>query len=402
MNYGVSEVGDQLNINLQTSKSREGLTYLVVMLGLLFLFFLPFRNSFVVIDPASVTIARLLGAVFGVLWLFKIVVFKEQILIHRFHLLFIVFVGWTLSSTLWATDPALSISHSFRLITVALMLVAIWDTFLKIRSPTIGLQILVAGLYVMVLSTTYEFLTTDGVIRAAGLGYNPNELGTTVMIGIPIAYYLAINPILDRTALKVLNGLYIPLGLLTVFATGSRGSAIAVTVVTVALVVTTVYMYDIRRVAIVGLLVLVGLVPFRTHLLPEPAINRIRNIPTMLLEGAAGNRTEIWLAGLELVQLNPVLGVGANNFSVHVGWTAHSTFLNVQAELGLLGSTIFILLVGLAVRYLTLYKDDCNLLLIFLIGWMTAAVFNTLDFITIFITLVLIMAEYSSNTTIRE
>lgn len=369
----------------------------LLTLTMLFLFVLPFRNAFVVFEPLGLTIGWVLGACFGVLWASLFVIKSKPLYLDYFHIIFLLFAAWNVVSILWATNPVLTISHSIRLLLLLLILVAIWNTFSDIGDPRGGLQALLLGMYVLIISTIYTSLTAEGVVRAAGLSYNQNELGILVMLGIPIAYYLFTNPLLDSTALSLFNAMYIPGAVFTVLATGSRGAAISMAAVLG--VISVVIMIEFRTKRITLFAVLLGLlaIPFRDALLPDPAVNRILRIPEMMREGDAGNRTEIWLSGIEVVSDNLVLGVGAANFIEYVGLMAHNTYLTVYAELGILGIVLYLTMIWAILRYESMSKDTGYLLFIFLIGWLSTAIFNDLDFITIFVIASLIMLEYDKE-----
>jgi O-antigen ligase len=53
---------------------------------------------------------------------------------------------------------------------------------------------------------------------------------------------------------------------------------------------------------------------------------------------------EAWASGLEMFKSSPLYGVGFNNFADIFGITAHNSFVLCLAELGLLGSTLWMAL----------------------------------------------------------
>ena len=56
------------------------------------------------------------------------------------------------------------------------------------------------------------------------------------------------------------------------------------------------------------------------------------------------DRLEAWASGLEMFKSSPLYGVGFNNFADIFGITAHNSFVLCLAELGLLGSTLWMAL----------------------------------------------------------
>jgi len=59
-------------------------------------------------------------------------------------------------------------------------------------------------------------------------------------------------------------------------------------------------------------------------------------------EASAMGRLWAWWDGLEMLKANPFFGVGSNNFLEHHGRVAHNTYIQLAAELGLLGYTLWV------------------------------------------------------------
>jgi len=77
---------------------------------------------------------------------------------------------------------------------------------------------------------------------------------------------------------------------------------------------------------------------------------------------AEGGRVDIWKRGMREFRENPLLGVGVNGFAPAVGWqrayegvygkwqTAHSVYVQVLVETGIVGGTAFLLLIITSLR----------------------------------------------------
>jgi O-antigen ligase len=104
-------------------------------------------------------------------------------------------------------------------------------------------------------------------------------------------------------------------------------------------------------------------------LIPQEYLARISTLKELLTAPSVGFRTQDLalrgratetLAGLEMIKQHPFLGVGLNNYTVHylsyakgLGLAptatvraAHSLYIEVAAETGLLGLSVFLVLLG--------------------------------------------------------
>jgi len=104
-------------------------------------------------------------------------------------------------------------------------------------------------------------------------------------------------------------------------------------------------------------------------LIPQEYLARISTLKELISAPSVGFRTQDialrgraseTLAGLEMIRQNPFLGVGLNNYTVHylsyakglglaptaTERAAHSLYIEVAAETGLLGLSVFLVLLG--------------------------------------------------------
>ncbi len=146
--------------------------------------------------------------------------------------------------------------------------------------------------------------------------------------------------------------------MLAVLATGTRAAEVALAAVVVVGIIVEWRMW---QVALSAMLVL-GLARI---MLPAAALARIGSVLTTSDRGAG--RLDIWLVALRIINAHPILGVGLDNFGQAFdrylagtpglqgtyfvqGWGSHNMFVNVQAELGIVGLALFAATVSLSVR----------------------------------------------------
>ena len=76
-------------------------------------------------------------------------------------------------------------------------------------------------------------------------------------------------------------------------------------------------------------------------------------------EASAMGRLWAWWDGLEMLKANPIFGVGSNNFMDHHGKVAHNTYIQIAAELGVVGYLLW-----MSILLLTLYMGYSVILFI--------------------------------------
>lgn len=188
---------------------------------------------------------------------------------------------------------------------------------------------------------------------------DPNDLAALFAMCVPFALGMAFSsdtPAKQRALGLLAAGLY----LAAITRTGSRGGTVAVLV---GLAVLFLYLPGRRKftLAALGVPLLVGAFLFG----PDSYRAKLRS----LAQGQEDynqtvyqGRVQVWKRGLRYVAQNPVLGVGMGNFTVQEGetmqaegvrgsWTtAHNSYLQVAAELGVLGFAVLLAMLLTSLR----------------------------------------------------
>jgi O-antigen ligase len=167
------------------------------------------------------------------------------------------------------------------------------------------------------------------IIRVRGAGFlsDPNDLAQILLVALPLVF------LAWQTGRWVANCFFVMLPaavlLWTVYLTHSRGGLIA--------------------------LAAIGLMLFRSKLgtAPSLVLSAVFIIGMLALDFTGGrgisaadgaDRLEAWANGLELFKSAPLFGIGFNAFTDQYDITAHNSFVLCLAELGLLGSTLWVAL----------------------------------------------------------
>jgi O-antigen ligase len=263
-----------------------------------------------------------------------------------------LFLTWTVFSMLWA-ERSSSAADSLVRFALNFALFPIVFTTLRTRRQIEA----VFGSFVLgaLIAAAWGVATgTAAAGRLGGAGLNPNQLGVPLAAGIVLAAALSANR--ASHALVRLAALGAAVGCMAgMFSTVSRQAVVGLGV---ALLVTPFVAGRGRRLVAVGLVALAfgGGVVWLGLIAPSSSVQRITHG-----DKYGGNgRQDLWRVGWRMVRAHPVQGVGAGNFpvsSVHYllqpGRTTedslivdqpkvpHNIYLNVVAELGLVGLTLF-------------------------------------------------------------
>jgi O-antigen ligase len=161
-------------------------------------------------------------------------------------------------------------------------------------------------------------------IRVAGFLSDPNDLAQILLIALPLAFIAWRRGRMAANLLFVL----VPVALLlwTTYLTHSRGGLIALAAV--ALMASRKKLGTTASTALAAVFVL-GMV----------ALDFTGGRAISAADGA--DRLEAWANGLEMFKSAPLFGIGFNGFTDLYEITAHNSFVLCLAELGLLGSTLW-------------------------------------------------------------
>jgi O-antigen ligase len=282
---------------------------------------------------------------------------RERFFSHPgFLFVLVLFVSWALISATWAEHPGAAIETFTRYLPNAFLFLIV---FAAVRTRNQLLWVVGAFVVGAFLSGIYGLIVpppASDIGRLAGAGGDPNETAAAMVAGLALATALGIaargRPLV-RTACWVAGVIC----MLALFLTSSRGGLISLAVA----LLTAVALGGRRRgtmlIAAFGA-VLVTVFYFAT-IAPDAVRERVTHP-----EGGTG-RVDIWKVGWRMVQHNTIEGVGAGNFqtsSIHyllepgklvradfivdTPKVAHNTYLQVLAELGVVGFALFITILG--------------------------------------------------------
>jgi putative inorganic carbon (hco3(-)) transporter len=178
--------------------------------------------------------------------------------------------------------------------------------------------------------------------------------------------------------------------LLATYYTGSRGGFLA-TIVLVGL-----YVLLRLRISFTRMMVAAGVVLVAFALAPAHLTS------TRDSHGSAQHRVDMWGQGIEMVQQNPLFGIGRGNFAGYSGsLIAHNSSIEIMGETGLPGMFFWLGLIYLAFKNLVLayrtpgdeaFRPYVRATSLAIAGYLLSSMFVTLEYETFYLLLALAAA----------
>jgi O-antigen ligase len=268
----------------------------------------------------------------------------------------IAFIAWVAFSITWAEHSSGVVETIQRAVPNALLFPIVF-TAIRTRRQLMWLL----GCFVIgaVISAAYGIaVPTDphATERLSGAAGNANEVASALVAATALAGALAAS-LRDQPALRLIAAIGVPLCAYSLVLTVSRGGLVAFGASLLAAIALGGRWRG--RVIVITAIAVIGCVTYFAFFAPEAARNRVTTV-----EGGTG-RTDVWTVGWRMVEHDPWRGVGAGNFatsSVHyllqpgsikrddfivdTPKVAHNMYLEVLAEIGILGLVLFLSILG--------------------------------------------------------
>jgi O-antigen ligase len=272
----------------------------------------------------------------------------------------VFFVGWGVLSLTWAESPGNGLEALFRISLNAIFFMIVF-TAVRTRGQAIGvLGAFLAGACLNALYGLINPVHVANTARFATSSSKPGELAAALVAGLVLGVALT-GALKGKPGPRFLVALAVPLCAVGILFTGSRGGLIALTVALAGFIVVGAKWRG-RIVVLAAIVVIAGL-GFYTYAASPDLRDRVTSV------GSGSGRIDLWTVGWRMVEGDPVQGVGIGNFPVaspdyvlvpgtvarpeYVSYkdkVAHNTYLELWAETGLVGLTLFAGLVIFCVR----------------------------------------------------
>lgn len=347
------------------------------ILSLTLIFTIPWEDSVVI--PGLGTATKFVGFGVAAFWLVAVVLTNRVRKPSLFHIVAVLFVLWNAVSIFWSADANNTASRLITFMQLLVLIFILWDLYTTPTAVMIGLQVYILGAFVSISSTVINYFSgnTQGEYqRYSANGFNPDEIGVILALGIPVAWYLASSkgfPQVNRL-LKSINYAYIPAALLGIALSGTRTALICMVPAMAFGLASLSRLRNSARILILLLFIVAVylLLPF----VPESSIERLGTTGTELTSGDLNQRREIWGDGFISFTEKPLIGVGSNMYrSVNdLGKVAHNSFISVLVEVGMIGLALFTMILLITfLQTLSHQKWDAYFWLTILATWFVGA-----------------------------
>ena len=325
-------------------------------LSLILIFVIPWENMALI--KGLGTMGRATGLLVAAVWIATVVVTGEFRKPNLFHLAFYIFILWNTISVFWTCDMKLTVARIKTYFQLLVLLLVLWDLYTTPVALNAGLQAYVLGAYISVGGTVYNYFmaSTASYLRYAATGFDANDLGLTLALGIPVAWHLALSESNNKITqvLKLVNYGYVPAAILAIVLTGSRGSLLSALPSFFFIFRSLTRLKPHWRVLLC--LVSIGALFALQSVIPSSSLQRLSTIGDSIASGDMSGRMDVWSEGLTVFSQHPLLGVGSGAFraAIETGTAPHNVYLEVAVAVGIIGFSLFwiilVMIVYLAMR----------------------------------------------------
>lgn len=266
----------------------------------------------------------------------------------------LAFYLWFCCSYFWTIEPVATLVMMRAYFQVMMVVWMVWEFAESPRDLRSLLRAYVAGSWVLAALTLANFASPEaiaaGQIRFAAYGQDPNDVARFLDLGFPLAALLLNSE--SRWPARLLALGYLPLGLVAVVLTASRGGLLAAVVALAGCGILLSRSHP--RTVLAGVFALPVLAAVLWFKIPHETFERLATIPEQLMHGGLNQRLSIWTAGWHAFVQAPLLGTGAGSFVSAAGLspidTAHNTVLAILVSGGLCALFLAVAILVLAAR----------------------------------------------------
>ena len=296
----------------------------------------------------------------------------------------LAFYLWFCCSYFWTIEPVATLVMMRAYFQVMMVVWLVWEFAESPRDLRSLLRAYVAGSWVLAALTLSNFASPEaiaaGQIRFAAYGQDPNDVARFLDLGFPLAALLLNSE--SRWPGRLLALGYLPLGLVAVVLTASRGGFLAAVVALAGCGILLSRSHP--RTVLAGIFALPALAAVLWFKIPHETFERLATIPEQLTHGGLNQRLSIWAAGWHAFVQAPLLGTGAGSFVSAAGLspidTAHNTVLAILVSGGLCALFLAVAILVLTARSTLQTRGPLQLALgTALLVWAVTAMASTVE-----------------------
>ena len=263
---------------------------------------------------------------------------------------------WFCCTYFWTIVPIVTLARMRGYFQEMMIVWLVWEFAESAGDLRALMRAYVAGSWVLAVLTLASFATAEAVaeqIRFAAAGQDPNDVARFLNLGFPLAALLVNSE--RRWPWRLMAAGYLPLGLVAVLLTASRGGFLAAVVALTGSGVLLAFGH--RKRILVGALALPPIAALLWWIIPSGSFERLATIREQLQGGGLNQRWNIWTAGWHAFVKAPFFGTGADSFVSAAGMapidTAHNTALSIAVSGGLVALFLATTIVAVAIWSIT-------------------------------------------------
>jgi O-antigen ligase len=323
------------------------------VLLLLFAFAIPWEYSLDLGEPLG-NIARIAGILLLLVAIPAVLQAGRLRTPGPMQWLVLAFYLWFCCSYLWTIEPLATLEKMRGYFQEMMIVWLVWEFAETPRDLRALLRAFIAGSWVLAFLTLANFSSVEaianGQIRFVAEGQDPNDVARFLDLGFPLAALLVTSE--RRRPWRLLALGYLPLGLVAVVLTASRGGFMAAVIAFTGCGLILARSHS--RIVLAGVAALPVFAGGLWLALPPGTFDRLATIPEQLQSGDLNQRSNIWTAGWHAFVQSPLVGTGAGSFSSAAGTnprdTAHNSALSIAVAGGLCALFLAAGIVALAAR----------------------------------------------------
>jgi O-antigen ligase len=353
------------------------------ILLLLFAFAIPWEYSLELGEPLG-NIARVVGLLLLLVAIPAVLQAGRIRTPGVMQVLVLALYLWFCCTYFWTIEPIITLARMRGYFQEMMIVWLVWEFAASAGDLRALLRAYVAGSWVLAVLTLASFVSADAMaaeqVRFAAVGQDPNDVARFLNLGFPLAALLVNSE--RRWPWRLLAAGYLPLGLVAVLLTASRGGFLAAVVALAGSGVLLAYGHPKR--ALAGALALPPLAALLWWIVPSGSYERLATITEQLQGGGLNQRWNIWTAGWHAFVKAPLFGTGAGSFVSAAGLspidTAHNTALSIAVAGGLVALFLATAIVAVAIWSITQTKGPLRwAMALTLVVWGITALVATVE-----------------------
>lgn len=271
--------------------------------------------------------------------------------------IYIIFLIYSILSLLWAVDISIGLLRSINLLFISINLIVILNILYKINTiaPILFAFIIFTIINFLLLNNLFGYQAGTWVgIRFVGTTGNANGLAITLFLSNFMSFYY-LNQMRTQNKYFYIIYMNIFMSLFTIIATGSKKGLILSAVLLVSYIFSNlefnkkIILKLIKNLLILATVtfILIQVVDFSafTEQLDKLLFRLELAMDTFQSNKSGDKSTKDRLLliqyGYEYFQNNPLLGMGNTSFTAIHGFYAHNNYIDILANLGLVGFIIY-------------------------------------------------------------